>query len=112
MKLIAGPLGIFAHLLFFIPTSLKSWYPGAPGWLSQLSIGLLISTQVMISQFVSSSPMLGSVLTVWSLLRILSPLSASPLLALCNFLKINKNKLKKKAGILCLTASFPQFHDD
>ena len=44
---------------------------GAPGWLSQLSVQLLISTQVMISQFVRSSPGSSSVLTTWSLLGIL-----------------------------------------
>ena len=32
---------------------------GAPGWLSQLSVRLLISAQVVISQFVSSSPRVG-----------------------------------------------------
>ena len=55
---------------------------GAPGWLSQLSIQLLISPQVMISQFVSLSPISGYVLTAWSLLGIVSPSrSAPPLLA-------------------------------
>ena len=45
---------------------------GAPGWLNQLSIHLLISAQVMISQFVSSSPKSGFALTVRRLLGILS----------------------------------------
>ena len=51
-----------------------------PGWLSQLSIRLLISAQVMISLFVGSSPTSGSVLTVQSLCGIDSPfpLSLSP----------------------------------
>ena len=40
---------------------------GAPGWLSRLNIWLLISAQVMISQFVRLRPTSGSVLTVWSL---------------------------------------------
>ena len=44
---------------------------GAPGWLSQLSLQLLILAQVMISQFMGSSPASGSVLMVWSLLGIL-----------------------------------------
>ena len=35
---------------------------GVPGWLSRLSVGLLISAQVMISWFVSLSPESGSVL--------------------------------------------------
>ena len=38
---------------------------GAPGWLSQLSIPA--SVQVMISLFLGFSPVLGSVLTAWSL---------------------------------------------
>ena len=45
---------------------------GAPGWLSQLSILLLILAQVVISQRVGSNPALDSVLTVQSLLGILS----------------------------------------
>ena len=53
---------------------------GAPGWLGQLSIQLLISAQLVISQF-GTLP-LGSVLTAWSLLGILclpSPLSPTRL---------------------------------
>ena len=57
---------------------------GAPGWLSQLSIRLLISAQAMISQFMESSPMSGSATL---------SLSASPLLVLARSpslpLKIN-----------------------
>ena len=50
------------------------------GWLSWLSIQLLVSAQVMIS-FCEFKPHIG--LTVWSLLGILPPsLSAPPLLAL------------------------------
>ena len=45
---------------------------GAPGWLSQLSVQLLILAQVTISWFVSSSPTLASALTVQSPLGILS----------------------------------------
>ena len=49
---------------------------GAPGWLSWLGVQLLVLAQVMISQFVSSSPASGSVLMAQSLLGILSlPLS-------------------------------------
>ena len=67
------------HLLPFLRIS-----KGAPRWHSRLSVRLLISAQVMISQFVSSSPASGSVLMVQSLLGILSlPLSAPPLLVLC-----------------------------
>ena len=36
----------------------------APGWLSQLTIQLLIAAQVMISQFVRSSPTKGSTMGV------------------------------------------------
>ena len=62
----------------------KSWsVRGAPGWLIQLNVQLLILAQVMISQFVSFSPKLVSVLTAWSLLGILSlPLSVSLSLSL------------------------------
>ena len=45
---------------------------GVPGWLSRVSIWLLIWAQVTISRFMGSSPALGSVLTVQSLRGILS----------------------------------------
>ena len=48
---------------------------GGTWWFSQLSISLLISAQVIISWFVGSSPTLGSALTAWNLLGILSGLS-------------------------------------
>ena len=67
---------------------------GVPGWLSLLSIRLLTSAQVMISQFVSLSPMSGSLLTGWSLLGILAlsfSLSAPPPFSL----SLQVNKLKK-----------------
>ena len=74
---------------------------GAPGWLSPLSIQLLISAQVRISQFMSSSPALGSVLAVQSLLGILS-LPAPPLLhTLSLSLQINLRKREK----MCLRQS-------
>ena len=64
---------------------------GAPGWLSQLGVQFLILAQVMISWFVSLSPVLGSVLTVQSLLRIFFlPLSAPPLLTLSLSLSLSK----------------------
>ena len=54
---------------------------GVPGWLSQLSLQLLISAQVRISQFMGSSPALGSALMAWGLLGILFlSLSTLPLL--------------------------------
>ena len=57
-----------------------------PGWLSLLSVQLLISAQVMIS---------GSVLTVWSLLGILSPLSFCPSPPLSFSLPLSKINIKK-----------------
>ena len=47
--------------------------PGVPGWLSWLSVRLLISAQVVTSRFGSSTPASGSVLAAWSLFGILSP---------------------------------------
>ena len=62
-----------------------------PGWLSQLRILLLISAQVMISWLVGSSPMLGSTLTVQTLLGIPSlPLSLPFPQVLSVSLRINK----------------------
>ena len=76
--------------------TVKETKEGNPGWLSWLSIRLLISSEVMISQFVGLSPMLDSVLTGWGLLRILSlSFCLSPA---CTFhLSLFKyiNKLKK-----------------
>ena len=73
---------------------------GVPGRLSQLSIRLLISAQVMIPQFMRWSCTAGSALMVWSLLGILS-LSLSTLHPLMSSLKINKQTffLKKKIVI-------------
>ena len=45
---------------------------GVPGWLSRLSVWLLVLARVMISWFLGLSLTLGSVLLVRSLLRILS----------------------------------------
>ena len=74
----------------------RKWALGAPGWLSWLSFWLLVSPQVMISRFVSSSPASCSMLwTVRSLLGIFSlslSFSTPPTLSL----KINKLKKKKK----------------
>ena len=47
-------------------TAIQKW-SGAPGWLSQLSVWLLVLTQNMISHFVSSSPTLGPRLSAWIL---------------------------------------------
>ena len=78
---------------------------GAPGWLSGLSIWLMVLAQVMISWFVSSipasrfmslSPDWGCVLTVWSLLGVLS-LPFSPLFPCLHAHTLSKqrNKLRK-----------------
>ena len=67
-------------------------------WVAQ-SVEYLTLAQVMISWFVGLSPTWGSVLTIWSLLRILPlSLSAPPLLTLSLSLsKINKRqKIKKR----------------
>ena len=80
--------GFFFHCWKKLKNERKA---GVPGWLSRLSIRLLILVQVMISWFVGSCPTLGSALTVWSLLGILCLPLSLPLL--CS-LKINK--LKKK----------------
>ena len=75
---------------------LKSQPPGARGWLSRLSVRLLVSAQVMTSWFLSSSPTLGSTPTVRSLLGILS-LCPSPTQAhALSLSKINKWTLKYK----------------
>ena len=69
---------------------------GAPGWLRQLSVQLLISAQVMISRFVSLRPALGSVLTVWSCMGfpVSLPLCPSPAHA-PSLSQSQINKLKK-----------------
>ena len=74
-------------------TLIKKHRHGAPGWLSRLSIQLLILAQVMISWFVSSSP-------TWDLAwDSLSPcLSAPPPLSL----SLPKINLKKKKASLQL----------
>ena len=51
---------------------------GVPGWLSWLSVHLLVSAHVVISLFVGLSPASGSVLTAWSLLGILCPSLSAP----------------------------------
>ena len=88
--------------------SLRKRVPRAPGWLSSLSIQLLISAQVMISWFVTFSLELGSELKVRNLLRVLSlsvslslslylPLSALPgMLSLsCSPSVVHTRSLKK-----------------
>ena len=75
--------------------SLKNKLLGEPGWLSGLSIQLLVSAQVTISWFIGSSPGLASALTVWSLLWILSLspfLSAPPQLMRMCALSLSQNK--------------------
>ena len=80
----------------YLASSQREGFRG--GWVAQL-VKRLTSAQVMISQFVGSSPTLSSVLTAQSLEPAsdsVSPsLSAPPLLALClSVSKINK-QLKK-----------------
>ena len=61
---------------------------GASGWLSRLSVQLLISAQAMISLLWECAPASGSALSAWSLLGTLS------LLSLCLSLSSSQNKLK------------------
>ena len=68
-----------------IKCSPKGMDVGAPGWLSRLSVRLLISAQGVMSWFVGPGPALSCVRTAGSLLGILSlspSLSAPPLLSL------------------------------
>ena len=71
----------------------KEIHKGMPGWLSQLSIGLLISVQVMIS--VRSSPESGSRLGVEPAQDSPSP-SVLPPACTYSLSKKNKNKNKKQ----------------
>ena len=68
---------------------------GAPGGPSRLSVQCLVSAQVMISQFVSSSPESGSGMTVQSLLGIPSLSLCVPPLLMPSF-SLKRNKLSKK----------------
>ena len=89
-------------LLATIINELRISY-GAPGWFSWLSVQLLVSAQVMISWFMSSSPHqvhAGGAESAWDSLSLL--LSVSPLLMLS--LKINKLK-KNSYHIYSHTAS-------
>ena len=70
----------------------KNKVGGAPGWRSQLSIQLLISAQVMVSWLMGSSPALGSVLTVQSLLGILSLSLCPPSLAHMHILSLTLSR--------------------
>ena len=71
-----------------------------PGWLSGLNISFLISAQVMISRFVSSSPELSSALTSGACLVFSRSLSVCPypVCAPSHSLKINMFKKKKDKG--------------
>ena len=57
-------------------------FQGAPGWLSWLSIQRLVWAQAIISRFTSSSPALGSALTVLWILSLCLSLCSSPVHAL------------------------------
>ena len=85
---------VTSYLAFFLVGSgspQKS--AGAPGWLSQLSVWLLISTQVMIpglwARALSQTP------CAWCL-RFCLPLSLSPCHSLLLHLKIKKERKRKK----------------
>ena len=55
--------------------------------------------QVMISRFMGWSPMLGSVLTAWSLLEILSPSLSAPALLILSLSLSKINKSKKNTSV-------------
>ena len=86
----------FRKGLLLLRTTQMIIIPGVPGWLSRLNIRLLILAQVIISQFMKSSPASGSVLTVQSLIGILClPFSLfSPYLLTC-FLSKQINVFKE-----------------
>ena len=87
----------------------QMYIPGTPGWLSRLSIWLLVSAQVNISRFLSSNPESGSVL-LQNLLEISLPLSL-PLPDLCTVslsLSQKINKITKKPKSIYLVTH--QFH--
>ena len=67
-------------------------YPKGGAWVAQ-SVKRLTSAQVMITRFVGSSPMLGSVLTAWNL----EPASdsASPSLSVPPLLVLSLSKINK-----------------
>ena len=65
---------------------------GASGWLSQLSVRLLVLAQVMVSRFVGSSPSSGSALTVLGSLPLSPSLPALPLLVLAHAHALSQNK--------------------
>ena len=75
---------IYTHVYIYMAPLINNNYRGA--WVAQ-SVKRPTSAQVMISQFVSSSPALGSGLTAQSpepaLDSVSPPLSAPPLLAHC-----------------------------
>ena len=77
---------------------------GSPGWLSWLSVQLLVLAQVKISQFVGSSLASGSVLASQSLLGILFPPHLL-VLALSN-LKKNDLNLVCIFWVICLEQKF------
>ena len=77
LHLVSAPntLNMRCHLIHARMTIIKKTR-GAPGWFSQLSVQLVVSSQVIISQFVSLSPASSSTLAKQTLLGILSlPLS-------------------------------------
>ena len=71
---------------------------GVPGQLICLSFQLLIAAQVMISRLMESSPVLGSVLTVWILVRPFCLLLSLPLPYLLSLKKERERKEGRKAG--------------
>ena len=87
-------------------SQLRNTWPGAPGWLIQVSIQLLVSAQIRISRFMSSSPVLGSELTMvpaWDSLS--SPSSTLPSIVISlspnKFINLKKKKKETHCHINC-----------
>ena len=92
LDLLAQSMKLLPNILYVSVSSHThiNFIHGAPEYFSWLSIQLLISAQVMISWFVSSSPALGSMLTAWGLLGFLSPSLSAPYPPLALSLKRKK----------------------
>ena len=87
----------FLHItLYFLQCCLSFTTSRVPGWLSWLSIWLLILAQVMISWFKSSSLTSGSMVTMRSLFGILSLCRSLPL---PHSLDLSLLKNKKKINV-------------
>ena len=85
----------------------KKSHNRVPGWLSQLSILTFILAQVIFSQFMKLSPVMGFALTEWNLAGILYP-SLCPSPAHAYGCMLSPSKREKKGAIARYT--FIKFH--